>query len=91
MVLYVYFINTVNIMDQGRKLKDLKKVAEFLLTNLRVFENFLCEKLLTRQNIRSYVTMGNMLPRQNRTRQNLAEPYTPHSTHSTLFIIHSTL
>jgi len=33
-------------MDQGRKLKDLKKVAEFLMTNLRVFENFLCEKII---------------------------------------------
>ena len=54
----------------GRKLNDFffdDKFADFL-------KIFFVKKLLTRQKIRSYVTLGNMLPRQNVTKQHVAEP-----------------
>ena len=71
--------------------KIWKKLQSFCWQICGFLKIFFVKILLTRQNIRCYVTMGNMLPRQNRTRQNLAEPYTPHFTHSTLFIVHFTL
>ena len=54
-----------HMVRYGRKLNDLQKVAEIYMTNSRSIENFLCgKKTLTRQKIRSYVTLGNMLNRQ---------------------------
>jgi len=49
----------------GRKLNNFQKIEEFLMTNLRIFVNFLFEKLLTMQKSHSYVTLGQQLPRQN--------------------------